>query len=400
MDQNSNKRLASSVDHALERELKNALFLHYPLESFSRSFLGQTLELISTENIEDINWEEKAFFEKIGNVCNGILSKPHHPLQSRQRRFFIQGTRTLAGRDPDSFKPDAGICSLSENNEKIRLHDVNWHDVCLVCEHTRSSVTEALFLKKLRQLARYARTVMTERADCRFLHGMLFIKPQAFLVYFDRAGVHASVGFNLGQSMTFFGKVVACYRDLSDVQFGYDPAFSDSGYGPDKLQITNHALTQTYHLHDLIFQKKALVSRGTRVFRAYSAGSDKQQGLEKPNVIIKDFWAPTASHYGEVDLLKAAAEAGVRGIAKLLSAMEIAIDGEKDVTAANPDSYSRVHMRITTASVGVPIRDVVTGKDGAVCLSKIIRDAMISHYELWKIAGILHCGMSSAFGLI
>lgn len=112
--------------------------------------------------------------------------------------------------------------------------------------------------------------------------------------------------------------------------------------------------------------------------------------------MIKDFWAPTASHYGEVDLLKAAAEAVVQGIAKLLSGMEIAIDGEKDVTAANHDSNSR----ITTASVGVPIRDVVTGEDGAVCLSEIVHDAMISHYELWKVAGVLHCGMSSAFGLI
>lgn len=81
--------------------------------------------------------------------------------------------------------------------------------------------------------------------------------------------MHQSV--NLGQSMTFFCKVVACYRDLSDVQIGYDPAFLHSESGPDKLLITNHALTQTYHLHALIFRKKALISRGTRVFTAYSA---------------------------------------------------------------------------------------------------------------------------------
>lgn len=398
-DQNSSKRLASSVDHALERELQNAPFLDYPLQSFSKSFLRQSLELADTENMEDINWEEKAFFEKIGNVCNGILSKPNHGLQSRRRQFFFQGTRTLAGSDPDCFKPDAGICSLSENKESLCSNNVNWHDVCLVCEHTRSSVTEVRFLRKLRQLVRYARTVMTERADCRFLHGLLFIKPNAWLLYFDRVGVHASIGFNLGQSMTFFCKVVACYRDLTDVQIGYDPAFLHSESGPNKLLITNHALTHAYHIHALIFQKKALISRGTRVFAAFSAGSDKQPGPEKPNVIIKDFWAPATSNYGEVDLLKAAAEAGVRGISKLLSGMQILIDGEKDVTAANPESYPRVHMRITTASIGVPIRDVVTGEDSAVCLSEIIRDAMLSHYELWKIAGILHCGMSSAFGL-
>lgn len=83
----------------------------------------------------------------------------------------------------------------------------------------------------------------------------------------------------------------------------------------------------------------------------------------------------------------------------LLSEMETTIDGKKDITAANHDSYSRVHTRIITASVGVPIRDVVTGEDGAICLSEIIRDAMISHYEFWKVAGILHCGMSSSFGL-
>lgn len=70
------------------------------------------------------------------------------------------------------------------------------------------------------------------------------------------------------------------------------------------------------------------------------------------------------------------------------------MDREKDVTAANPEAHS---MRITTVSVGVPIRDMVTGED---CLSGIIRDAMLSHHKLWKGAKILYCGMSSAFGLI
>lgn len=95
VDQNSTERLASSVDHALERELHKALFLHYPLQSFSRSFLGKSIELTDAQNMEDINWEEKAFFEKLGNICNDILSKPHHRLQSRQRRFSFQGTRSL-----------------------------------------------------------------------------------------------------------------------------------------------------------------------------------------------------------------------------------------------------------------------------------------------------------------
>lgn len=139
--------------------------------------------------------------------------------------------------------------------------------------------------------------------------------------------------------------MVARYRDLSDVQIGYDPAFLHSEFGPDKLLILNHALVQTYHLHALIFQKKGLLSRGTRVFTAYNAGLDRQQGPEKPNVIIKDFWAPAVSNYGEVDLLKVAAEAGVRGIAKLLSGLKIAIDGERNVTAASPGSCSRVHMQ-------------------------------------------------------
>lgn len=231
-----------------------------------------------------------------------------------------------------------------------------------------------------------------------FLHGLLFIKTNAWLLYFDRAGVYASIEFNLGQSMTFFCKVVACYRDLIDVQIGYDPAFLHSESGPNKLLITNHTLTYAYYLHALIFQKKVLISRGTRVFAAYSAESDKQQEPEKPNVIIKDFWAPATSNYDKVDLLKTAAQAGVRGIAKLLPGMQLVIDGEKDIIAVNPELYPRIYMRITTVSVGVPIRDVVTGEDSAVCLLEIIRDAMLSHYKLWKIAGIIHCGMSSAFG--
>lgn len=56
---------------------------------------------------------------------------------------------------------------------------------------------------------------------------------------------------------------------------------------------------------------------------------------------------------------------------------------KKDLTAANPDSYSRIIMRLTIASVGVPIQEVVSGEDGGTCLSKKkIRDAMASPSSL------------------
>lgn len=41
---------------------------------------------------------------------------------------------------------------------------------------------------------------------------------------------------------------------------------------------------------------------------------------------------------------------------------------KNDVTAANLDSYSRILMQIRIASVGVPIRDMVSGEDGGTCL--------------------------------
>lgn len=51
---------------------------------------------------------------------------------------------------------------------------------------------------------------------------------------------------------------------------------------------------------------------------------------------------------------------------------------KKDVTVANPDSYSRILMQITIASVGGPIRDVASGEDGRAFLSKKIRDSVAS----------------------
>lgn len=74
--------------------------------------------------------------------------------------------------------------------------------------------------------------------------------------HFDRAGVHKSIDSNLGQSKTFFCEVVAFYRDLSDVQLGYDPTFLHSEAGPSKLLITNHALARMYHFHALVFREK------------------------------------------------------------------------------------------------------------------------------------------------
>lgn len=105
------------------------------------------------------------------------------------------------------------------------------------------------------------------------------------------------------------------------------------------------------------FSEESALKPGNRLFTAYSAGSDKHHGLQKANVIIKDCSAPATSHDGEVDPLKAAEKAGVRVIVKLLSGMEMTMVGKKDLTAASPDSYSRVLMQITIASVGAPIRD-------------------------------------------
>lgn len=225
--------------------------------------------------MEDINWEEKAFFKKISNICNGILSIPHHGLQSCRCWFFFQATRILTGLDPDDFKPDVSICFLSENKKSLGLNNMNWFNICLVCGHTRSPVTKVFFLRKFRQLACYTRTVMIEQADCRFLYGLLFIKPNVWLLYIDWVGVYTLIGFNLGQLMTFFCKVVACYQDLTDMQIGYDSAFLHFKSGPNKLLITNHTLTYAYYLYALIFQKKALISRRTQVFATYNTGSDK-----------------------------------------------------------------------------------------------------------------------------
>lgn len=199
-----------------------------------------------------------------------------------------------------------------------------------------------------------------------------------------------SIGFNLGQSMTFFCEVVACYRDLSDVQLGYWPNLS--AFWSWAKQVADYELcfgsNVTFSCLDI--SGKSAHTPGTRLFTAHSAGSDNHHELQKANLIIKDFWAPATSHDGEVDLLKAAGRAAVRGIVKL-SGMEVTMAEKKDVTATNPDSYSRILMWITKVSVGVPIWDVVSGEEGGTCLSKEIRDAIASHCEFRKIAGQLFC---------
>lgn len=136
--------------------------------------------------------------------------------------------------------------------------------------------------------------------------------------------------------------------------------------------------------------EKSAHKPGTRLFTAYSAESDNHHELQKANVIIKDFRAPATSHDGEVDLLKAAEGAAFRGVVKL-SGMGVTMVEKKDVTAANPDSCSRILTWITIVSVGLPIRDVVSGEDGGTCLSKEIRDEMASHCEFRKIDGQLFC---------
>lgn len=79
--------------------------------------------------------------------------------------------------------------------------------------------------------------------------------------------------------------------------------------------------------------------------------------------------------------------------------MKLVIDREKNVIAANPESYPHVQMQIMMAFVGMPIWDVITNKNSAVCLSEIIYDVILSHYKLWNIVRILHCGIFNAFDL-
>lgn len=144
--------------------------------------------------------------------------------------------------------------------------------------------------------------------------------------------------------MTFFCEVVACHRDLSYVRIRYDPVSLHSEAGPSKLLITNHGLAKIYHFHALIFRKKALISRGTRLFRAYSAGPDKHHESQKANMIIKGFWALAISHDGEVDLLKAALSTSI----SIYSQVWDAIPSKFPLLFPNLSLYTCVNIPLST----------------------------------------------------
>ncbi len=176
--------------------------------------------------------------------------------------------------------------------------------------------------------------------------------------------------------MNLFREVIHAYREISDVDMGYDPTFLRKISNNQYPSLGRIQLTDKYNKKYLclctssLFEKKALASRGTRVYLARKENEDHLKGSESADVIIKDFWQPVGIKYGEAELLTQARDRRVRGIAELVTAETMKIKGQEDRTftpkgvTTPPGYFDRIHMRLVTRSVGVRMRDCIRGDDG------------------------------------
>lgn len=219
----------------------------------------------------------------------------------------------------------------------------------------------------------------------------------------------------------------------------------------DHNQVAAQTTPRYFQLDELLCSRKSVAGRATRIWAAQEINESWSPLEDVSGLIIKDYWRETDTRYGEFELFQQAKEMGVQGIPELicggdiendtveintvtlaenLDALQLTEDdkvgqsqgkeflelakiesGQQSHEMGNtPDRQPkaafyhtempsenctllsrRTHCRYIFCGRGKTLEDAKLDY-GPVQLCCIIRDAMLSHYELYKIAGILHSG--------
>lgn len=188
------------------------------------------------------------------------------------------------------------------------LHD--WADVRAIGEHTES-IKEDKFL----QLARYARDVFKAQPRRRFMHGFTLRRTSMELYVFDRSGAYSAKSFDIHDEPQRFIQAFAGYCMMSDEELGMD-TFTEREGGRQYVTVKDEATGKNIRLgleQVPIARQSAVVCRGTCCYRTIDGKH-----------VAKFSWVSADKRLTEPELLAAAHEKNVKGVAQLVGQKRVA----------------------------------------------------------------------------
>jgi hypothetical protein len=336
----------------------------------------------------------------------------------------------VRGKEPSS-KPAFVLYRISDGGA------LRWQDLELLMEHTDSPNEASRVREKFLQWLHNAWNVFHHQPFRRRLFGMMFIKPCAYLCYADHGTAVYSepLDFKFPEHTEFLANFLSDFVTKPELR-GRDPTVEEDN---GNFRIS-HAGKLWRELPDgLLCYRPCVVGRSIRVSLVDHDGE---------MFVMKSVWEEKlpagASPPAEADVLRALKSRGVRGLPERYYMESAAVkygDGSDILTADFPtgcdlaiavetevllkklepsfvlapgttkgaapgacirrddqekDDYNeevKVRRRLTRIlmSYCMPLKEHMRFR-GPRALMSIIRDAMIVHYEAYKIGGFIHGG--------
>lgn len=223
--------------------------------------------------------------------------------------YMTKNKHELTGVDAEA---QLDLLVKSRNKPSSDPHD--WADVCVVGEHTVSKGGS-----KFLQLARYARNIFLAQPRRRFLHGFTLCDTSMELHVFDRSGAYSAEQFDLHRDPERFIRAISGYCLMNDEELGLDTFVQCDG-AKEFITVIDNTTGEDRRLQMEtlpIAHQRAVVGRATSCFRTTDH-----------NNVVKFSWVSANRWLTEPDLLKAAREKNVKGVARLISYKRIASTGE------------------------------------------------------------------------
>lgn len=313
------------VDDVLKQELGSSLLIDVP--GFYEAFFGEIVGLEPVAKAvfeksqegdnplydEESGWRGwpkdakenevlKWFAERIDMFLD--FAKEHNPLLKIQRRILAQPNQPLHGSTAER-KLDIGFVNISKVGTDFRDH---WSQLLVPGELKSNSNSDKLSTT-WRDLARYAREVLTAQDTRRFVLCFTLCGSIMRLWEFDRLGGIASSSFDINRNGLQFVSAVLGYMWMNDEQLGFDSTILESD-GKRYIEIVRKGQSERLILDELMMRAPCVVGRATTCWKAHREGDESRTPL-----VIKDSWQyPERDQEGE--LLREAMEKGVINLAR------------------------------------------------------------------------------------
>ncbi|KAH7016211.1 uncharacterized protein B0I36DRAFT_377834 [Microdochium trichocladiopsis] len=289
------------VDDALKSEL-GALYIDNP--QFFETFF---------ESIPGLAAASKAVFEKCRDETEGLfgtgwtgwprlLIRPKlasfSPAALPPSKKVLATPNTAIQGSPGERKLDLGFIDSAVSEDE----GYSWSHIMIPGE-LKSNPSADAASKTGRDLARYAREVLSAQDTRRFVLGFTICGSLMRVWHFDRLGGIASKSFDIHEDGERFVLVILGFLSMNEERLGLDPTFTTAD-GQRYIEIDRNGTVERFIIDKVISRARCIVGRATTCWRAH------KEGEEDRSYVIKDAWQH-CERDEEGELLRDATERGV-----------------------------------------------------------------------------------------